>query len=152
MLGDELRKLQLRGLQTPHHMISSKTMGGIELLRATLSATLPEAIIKRGRRAQPPADQPSAAASASPSLDDVATPAARAFAEKLAEQKAARAAPQADATPPKRGAEAARERAARALGGSGGVDRERQLQMARDISRVRIARRRERNRAARQVR
>ena len=155
MLGDELKKLSLKYLKPPHHMVSSKTMGGIELLRATLSTTLPEAIIGKGRkrlqkeeRSIPEEPKILERNDGDVPLDEVATPAARRFAEDLLARRAAeRAAPPPSSPRRLRGAEAARERA-----GGGLAAREKQQAMARDYSRIRIAKRREQNRAARRGR
>ena len=151
LLVEELRKLQLRNWRAPVHMVSAKTMGGVELLRASLAACLPESIVEKGRTKLHAARRivrASEKAAASEKADtapevEVTTPAARRFAEQLAARKAAPPAP----PPVRRGAEAARERAERAMFGD--VGREKQHAMATNFSRRRIAKRRERNRPQR---
>ena len=124
-------------------------------MRATLSTTLPEAIIGKGRkrlqkeeRSIPEEPKILQRNDGDVPLDEVATPAARRFAEDLLARRAAeRAAPPPSSPRRLRGAEAARERA-----GGGLAAREKQQAMARDYSRIRIAKRREQNRAARRGR
>lgn len=152
LLGEELRKLQLRNLIRPHHMISSKTMGGVDLLRATLASKMPDKLLARGRKeARPDTPAPSAEEEAETALyADLETPAARAFAEQLGARKALKAARAAASVPVKRGAEAARERAAQAMYGSAG--RIAEERMASDFSARRIAQRRQAQRLLRQKR
>ena len=85
VLGTELRALQLEHHVPPHFMISSKTGGGIELLRASLAVALPSKLLgsaaKRGaRRLEKPLS----------TVDEVevATPAARRFAQQLEARRA----------------------------------------------------------------
>ena len=91
LLGAELRKLQLRHLVQPHHMISSKTNAGIDLLRSSLAAALPEKLVRRAakhaRRAGAADGSGHAHSAPTAQLDDISTPAARQFAERLEERK-----------------------------------------------------------------
>ena len=161
LLSDELRKLQLHNFVRPVHMISSKTMGGIDLLRATLATTMPEKILRRGRKLPTPgarelrmAEKAKEAAEERPlfgpasshsvSTAEIATPAARQFAEQLAARRATRGP---EPEPARRGAEAALDRAFQGM--HGGVGRAREQRMARDFSKIRLGRRRDRNRLAR---
>lgn len=86
LLGNELRALQLRHYVAPHYMVSSKTGGGVDLLRAALSSTLPQKLLQRASKWKPAnAAKPSPAA---PSVaDGVATPAARLHAERIEARK-----------------------------------------------------------------
>lgn len=86
LLGSELRALQLQHLIAPHHMVSSKTDGGIELLRATLSSVLPPKLLRRASKETSKAGTDKAGADVE-RLSTVETPAARSFAEQLARNK-----------------------------------------------------------------
>lgn len=89
MLGDALRNLSLRHLVSPHHMVSSKTKAGVDLLRAALSAHMPDALVGKGRAAWAKPKPPSASELAEQAeIDEIATPAARRHAAAvLAAQK-----------------------------------------------------------------
>ena len=99
VLGSDLRALQLRHWVPPHHMVSSKTMNGVELFRAALSTGMPEDVLKRqqkkyakqskawgGGRQGAPEDRVEAA------FGEVTTPAARDFAQKVLARQSAEAA------------------------------------------------------------
>ena len=52
ILGSTLRDLQLQHHMPPHFMNSSKTMAGVDLLRATLSEAMPPSIRQRAEEAE----------------------------------------------------------------------------------------------------
>ena len=99
LLGKSLRNLSLRNFQSPHHMISSKTNAGIELLRSHLTELMPQEVLRRAQRHVGKADaeaQQQAEKQVQRELDEqlgeIVTPAARQFAQaklKLASEKRA---------------------------------------------------------------
>ena len=90
MMEAELRALQLRNHAAPHHMISSKTMAGVSLLRASLAMVMPAEVIEP--LAQHVVNKQRAAAEETRAADagaGASTPAARAFAKALAARRKA---------------------------------------------------------------
>lgn len=105
LLGKSLKGLSLRNFVAPHHMISSKTNAGIELLRSHLVELMPPEVLQRAQKHVGKADaeaQQQAAQQAQRELeehlDEIVSPAARAFAaEKLKQATEKRAAQRARA-------------------------------------------------------
>ena len=89
MMGAELRALQLEYHLAPHHMISSRTGGGVELFRASLAVVLPDKLLRRAAKRSARGQTTHVQAA---SEEHVATPAARRFAEQLEARRAKAAA------------------------------------------------------------
>ena len=90
MLGAELRALQLHHHVPPHHMVSSKTGGGIDLLRASLAVQLPQRVLAAAARHAAREGTAGAGATTTAAADlavEVATPAAQRFAEQVAARR-----------------------------------------------------------------
>ena len=91
LLGSELAALSLRHHVAPHHMISSKTGAGVDLLRAALTSQMPSqirqktgAMRERAERTQRADEQRREYAALE---DQIATPAAREFAVRVRRQQ-----------------------------------------------------------------
>ena len=90
LMGSALRSLHLAHIMQPHHMVSSRTGAGIDLLRASMATLLPSKLMQRASKrvaANSPSSKPSAA-EASPAGKEVVTPAARRFADAVTARKA----------------------------------------------------------------
>ena len=94
ILGSTLRDLQLQHHMPPHFMISSKTMAGVDLLRATLSEAMPPSIRQRAEEAEDRRRRRQLAAEREREreelMEQVSTPAARDFALRLKAKQEAR--------------------------------------------------------------
>ena len=79
-----LRSLQLSCFSPPHHMISSKTGAGVELLRARLASVLPSTLLARSTAKFEKATATQAGGVQTSQLEHVETAAAKRFAAKVA--------------------------------------------------------------------